>query len=51
VYKKIWVEIVRNVNICGYQMNVILQKMEHIVECVKNVVKREVYVEKNGPFQ
>jgi hypothetical protein len=44
VYRKIWIEIVRNLNICGYQMKVMLKKTDHIVECVKNVVKKEVYM-------
>ena len=49
MYRKVWIEIVRNVNICGYQMKVMLKKMGHIVECVKNVVKKEVYmVEKSA---
>jgi hypothetical protein len=44
VYRKVWIEIVRNVNICGYQMKVMLKKMGHIVEIVKNAVKKEVYI-------
>jgi hypothetical protein len=44
VYRKVWIEIVRNVNICGYQMKVMLKKMGHIVEIVKNAVKKEVYM-------
>ena len=49
MYRKIWIEIVRNVNICGYQMKVMLKKMEHVVECVKNVVKRQVNILKKTP--
>ena len=44
VFRKKWIEIVRNVNICGYQMKVMLKKMGHIVEIVKNAVKKEVYM-------
>ena len=44
MYRKVWIEIVRNVNICGYQMKVMLKKMGHIVEIVKNAVKKEVYI-------
>ena len=44
MYRKVWIEIVRNVNICGYQMKVMLKKMGHIVEIVKNAVKKEVYM-------
>jgi hypothetical protein len=49
VYRKIWIEIVRNVNVCGCQMKVMLKKMGHTVECVKNAVKREVNMWKKLP--
>ena len=52
MFRKKWIEIVRNVNIRGYQMKVILKKMEHIVECVENVVKRQVNIlKKHRHFQ